>query len=147
MSVKSKIQKVYYTMGEVCEMFDLPPSNIRFWEKNFSFIKPKKNAKGNRLFSPDDVEQLKLVYHLIKDKGMTLAGADKYIKDNKVAARKESNVVEILQRVRTSLVDIRNEINALEKHKANEIIIPTIVAEEELAPQKEPPRYIELTLF
>lgn len=149
MMVVNKTKKIYYSMGEVCEMFDLPASTIRFWEKNFSIIKPSKNAKGNRLFTPDDVETLKVIYHLVKEKGMTLSGAQRYIKDNRMAARSESDVVEALLQIREALVDIRNEITVFEKNLDNEILIPTEVTldneqEEELV---HPSKYIEPMLF
>lgn len=150
MALKSKTNtKILYPMGEVCEMFDLPASTIRFWEKNFTQIKPRKNAKGNRLFTPDDIETLKVIYHLVKEKGMTLSGADKYLRDNKVAAKKESSIVEILQHVRAVLLDIRTEINTYEKQLADEIVIPEQEAD---APEQQPtspdkPHYYEPTLF
>ena len=64
-----KSRKIYYTMGEVSEMFDVNPSLIRFWEQKFDILKPDKNKKGNRLFTPKDVENLKLIYHLVKESG------------------------------------------------------------------------------
>ena len=75
-----KSRKIYYTMGEVSEMFDVNPSLIRFWEQKFDILKPDKNKKGNRLFTPKDVENLKLIYHLVKENGMTLAGAAKRLR-------------------------------------------------------------------
>ena len=68
-------EKLFYSMGEVAEMFDVNASLIRHWESQFSVIRPKRNKKGNRLFSPQDVENLKLIYHLVKERGMTLEGA------------------------------------------------------------------------
>lgn len=155
MAIKHKANlKILYPMGEICEMFDLPASTIRFWEKNFSQIKPKKNAKGNRMFTTEDVEVLKVIYHLVKEKGMTLSGADKFMKDNRIAARKETGMVEILMRIRATLVDIRTEINTFEKRQQNEIVIQTQENEgqaEQQADQEHDelskPRYIELTLF
>lgn len=124
MALKAKpTTKIFYSMGEVCEMFDLPASNIRFWEKSFTQIKPRKNAKGNRMFSPEDIEVLKVIYHLIKDKGMTLSGADKYLRDNKIAARKETSIIDVLQGIRATLMDIRAEIATYEKQHADEIVI------------------------
>ncbi|MFQ7386627.1 MAG: MerR family transcriptional regulator [Alistipes sp.] len=70
-------EKLFYSMGEVAEMFDVNASLIRHWESQFSVIRPKRNKKGNRLFSPQDVENLKLIYHLVKERGMTLEGAKK----------------------------------------------------------------------
>lgn len=68
-------KKLFYSMGEVAEMFDVNASLIRFWETKFDILRPQKNKKGNRLFSPADVENLKLIYHLVKERGMTLDGA------------------------------------------------------------------------
>ena len=81
--MERKSRKIYYTMGEVSEMFDVRPSLIRFWEQKFDILKPDKNRKGNRLFTPKDVENLKLIYHLVKENGMTLAGAAKRLRENK----------------------------------------------------------------
>jgi len=82
-AAERKSKKIYYTMGEVSEMFDVNPSLIRFWEQKFDILKPDKNKKGNRLFTPADIENLKLIYHLVKENGMTLAGAQKRIKQNR----------------------------------------------------------------
>ena len=68
-------KKLFYSMGEVSEMFDVNPSLIRHWESKFEVLKPQKNKKGNRMFTPEDVENLKLIYHLVKERGMTLDGA------------------------------------------------------------------------
>ena len=76
-------KKLFYSMGEVSEMFDVNASLIRFWETKFDILRPQKNKKGNRLFSPADVENLKLIYHLVKERGMTLDGAARCLKQNK----------------------------------------------------------------
>lgn len=122
-------------MGQVCEMFDLPASTIRFWEQKFKILSPRKNAKGNRLFTPTDVENLKLIYHLTKEKKMTLDGAQQYITRRKTAVKSELTVVEILQRIKATLVEIRQEIESTEvdqktlkstitgKNKTTEVII------------------------
>ena len=70
-------QKNYYTIGEVAKMFKLSVSNIRFWEKEFDVLRPKKNRKGDRFFTPQDIEHLKIIYHLVKEKGYTIEGARK----------------------------------------------------------------------
>ena len=70
-------KKIYYSMGEVAEMFDVTPALIRHWESQFDCIKPHRNKTGNRLFTPEDVERLKQIYHLVKERGMTLKGANK----------------------------------------------------------------------
>lgn len=105
-----KNRKVYYTMGEVSEMFDVNPSLIRFWEQKFDILKPDKNKKGNRLFTPTDVENLKLIYHLVKEEGMTLAGAQKRIKQNPEGLKRDMEIVDRLQRLKTLLLEVRQEL-------------------------------------
>ncbi|WP_297626057.1 MerR family transcriptional regulator [uncultured Rikenella sp.] len=109
---KKGSRKMFFSMGEVSEMFDVNPSLIRFWEKRFDVLKPKKNAKGNRLFTPEDIENLKLIYHLVKEKGMTLAGAEKYIKDNKNSLKRDVQILEHLGRIRAALLEIKTELGA-----------------------------------
>lgn len=77
---ETKVEKLYYSIGEVAEMFKVNTSLIRFWEKEFSIIKPLKNKKGNRLFTPKDIDNFHLIFHLVKEKGMTLKGAQKNLK-------------------------------------------------------------------
>lgn len=136
-------------MGEVCEMFDVNASLIRFWEKKFDVLKPKKNAKGNRLFSIEDVENLKIIYHLVKERGMTLQGADQFLKDNKIKLRKDVGVIEILQRVRATLVDMRTEIDAHAKKQDNQIIIQSEQTTPKIEEQTEISKlpYYEQSLF
>ncbi|MBL4706809.1 MAG: MerR family transcriptional regulator [Flavobacteriales bacterium] len=78
-----KSTKLYYSIGEVSKMFDVNASLIRFWEKEFSIIKPKKNKKGNRLFTKKDIDNLHIIYNLVKERGFTLEGAKKKMKENK----------------------------------------------------------------
>lgn len=87
---ESDTVKLYYSIGEVADMFTVNPSLIRFWEKEFDIIKPKKNKKGNRLFTPDDIDSFKVIYNLVKEQGLTLEGAKKYLKENKKAVKHES---------------------------------------------------------
>lgn len=105
-------RKMFFSMGEVSEMFDVNPSLIRFWEKRFDVLRPRKNAKGNRLFTPEDVENLKLIYHLVKEKGMTLAGAERYLKDNKHALKRDVQILEHLGRIRSALLEIKSELGS-----------------------------------
>lgn len=120
---KKSSRKMFFSMGEVSEMFDVNPSLIRFWEKRFDVLKPKKNAKGNRLFTPDDIENLKLIYHLVKEKGMTLAGAEKYIRDNKNALKRDVQILEHLGRIRAALLEIKTELGA--ESSDTEIVVRT----------------------
>jgi len=103
---EKKIEKVYYTIGEVAEMFDVNTSLIRYWEKEFDVIKPKKNNKGNRLFTKQDIDNFHLIYNLIKVRGMTIKGAVKKIKENREDAINNFEVVKRLEKIRGLLVEI-----------------------------------------
>ncbi|MDR2926670.1 MAG: MerR family transcriptional regulator [Cytophagaceae bacterium] len=105
-----KIEKLYYTIGEVAEMFNVNTSLIRFWEKEFDIIKPQKNKKGNRLFTPQDIENFHLIYHLVKEKGMTLKGAEKKLKENKEDAVQNFEVVKKLQQIRELLMELKENM-------------------------------------
>ena len=105
-----KSRKIYYTMGEVSEMFDVNPSLIRFWEQKFDILKPDKNKKGNRLFTPKDVENLKLIYHLVKEKGMTLKGAQMKLRENKAETETNFEVVKRLKAIKEELLQIKDQL-------------------------------------
>lgn len=107
-----EIKKLLYSMGEVSEMFDVNPSLIRYWESQFDVLRPKKNKKGNRLFTPEDVQMLKLIYHLVKEQGMTLEGAKRSLKQNRGSVARDSELLERLQRVRALLVEVREDLKA-----------------------------------
>ena len=84
MAYKEKeIEKLYYSIGEVAEIFSVAPSLIRFWESEFELIKPKKNRKGNRQFTKEDIDNVRTIYHLVKEKGFTLKGAKVELKTDK----------------------------------------------------------------
>lgn len=127
--MERKNRKIYYTMGEVSEMFDVRPSLIRFWEQKFDILKPDKNRKGNRLFTPKDVENLKLIYHLVKENGMTLAGAAKRLKENKKGEERDLEVIEKLQGIRSLLLEVREELKT--KGEETVFIDEPILSEEE----------------
>lgn len=103
-------KKLFYSMGEVSEMFDVKPSLLRFWEAEFDIIRPKRNKKGNRLFTPADVENLKIIYHLVKERGMTLDGARKALRQNRGALSRDAELLERLQKVRSILAEVRDEL-------------------------------------
>lgn len=107
-------EKLYYSMGEVAEMFDVNQSLIRHWESQFSVLRPKRNKKGNRLFSPQDVEHLKTIYHLVKECGMTLEGAKRAMRGQRGGKEMSRNVelMERLQRIRSLLSEVREELKA-----------------------------------
>ena len=102
--------KLLYSMGEVTEMFDVNPSLIRYWESKFDCIKPHKNKKGNRMFTPSDVENLKLIYHLVKEKGMTLEGANNAMKRRGGKVKREVSILERLQNIRAMLIEVRETL-------------------------------------
>jgi DNA-binding transcriptional MerR regulator len=105
-----KNRKIYYSMGEVAEMFDVNQSLIRFWEKEFDILKPHKNSKGNRMFTADDIENLKLIYHLVKEQGMTLSGAQKRIKENREGVNRDMEILDRLLKIKALLSEIRADI-------------------------------------
>ena len=98
-------------MGEVAEMFDVKPSLLRHWEAKFDILQPHKNKKGNRMFTPEDVENLKLIYHLVKERGMTLAGAAQYLKNGITdTMRRDMELLDRLQKIRAELVEVREQL-------------------------------------
>jgi DNA-binding transcriptional MerR regulator len=107
-----KIEKLFYAIGEVAEMFDVNTSLIRLWEKEFDIIKPRKNKKGNRLFTKEDVENFHLIYNLVKVRGMTLAGAKKKMKENKTDMHDDFEIIHTLNQIKAMLIEIRDEIES-----------------------------------
>ena len=107
---ETKIEKLYYSIGEVAEMFSVNTSHIRYWEKEFDIIKPKKNKKGNRFFTKDDIDNFHLIYHLVKERGMTLSGAKLKLKENKEDTQNNFDVVSRLQDIKTLLLEMKEMI-------------------------------------
>ena len=105
------IEKLYYTIGEVADMFSVNTSLIRFWEKEFAIIKPTKNKKGNRLFSKQDVDNFHVIYHLVKEKGYTLAGAKEKLKVKESETNTEMEVIFRLKKIKTFLLDIKETLD------------------------------------
>ena len=97
------MSKLYYSIGEVAEMFDVNTSLIRFWEKEFKVIKPKKNKKGNRLFTQKDIENIRRIYHLVKEKGFTLEGAKAELKTSKKEKLESNEVIQNLESIKSEL--------------------------------------------
>ena len=90
-------------------MFDVNPSLLRYWEKNFSILKPQKNKKGNRLFTAKDIENLKIIYHLVRERGMTIEGAKRQLKQSRVEVERDTAIMERLETIRAMLLQIKNE--------------------------------------
>ncbi|WP_167605037.1 MerR family transcriptional regulator [Maribellus sediminis] len=108
---KPEIEKIYYSVGEVSEMFGLNPSHIRYWEQQFDALKPFKNKKGNRLFTKDDIETIRLINHLVKDRGLTIKGAQKKLKDNREDTLNNYEIVKKLQDIKQELVEISQNLD------------------------------------
>ncbi len=103
-------EKRYYKIGEVAKAFDVNTSLIRFWEKEFDIVKPKKNAKGNRLFTQDDVANFKLIFNLVKERGFTLDGAKQKLKRNPESTINNHEIISRLESVKAELNNIKNQL-------------------------------------
>jgi DNA-binding transcriptional MerR regulator len=103
-------EKRYYKIGEVAKAFNVNASLIRFWEGEFDIIKPKKNAKGNRLFTQQDVENFKLIYNLVKERGFTLDGAKQKLKQNPEKTVDNQEIISRLEAVKAELIKIKNQL-------------------------------------
>jgi len=111
MAYKEKeIEKLYYSIGEVAEQFNVAPSLIRFWESEFELIKPKKNRKGNRQFTKEDIDNVRTIYHLVKEKGFTLQGAKEMLRNDNNSVKDKIELIDSLKSVRRFLVELRDKI-------------------------------------
>ena len=108
--IEDNSEKLYYSIGEVAEMFEVNTSLIRFWEKEFDAIKPSKNKKGNRLFTIQDVELFKTIFFLVKEKGYTLQGAKHMLRDNAAGVNVELEITNKLKKIRAFLVTMKQEL-------------------------------------
>ena len=111
MAYKEKeIEKLYYSIGEVSEMFSVAPSLIRFWESEFELIQPKKNRKGNRQFTKEDIDSVRTIYHLVKEKGFTLQGAKEMLRNDSQSVKDKMEMLDSLRRVRQFLAEVRDKL-------------------------------------
>jgi DNA-binding transcriptional MerR regulator len=110
LKLNRQIEKIYFPIGEVAEMFNVNTSLIRYWEKEFDIIKPFRNKKGNRLFTQKDVDNFHVIYHLVKERGFTLQGAKEKLRMNKQDTIDTVEIVKSLQQIRGFLVDIRENL-------------------------------------
>ena len=108
--LKKNIEKLFYSIGEVAQMYGVNVSLIRFWENEFDILRPKKNKKGNRMFTKTDLGNLEVIFHLVKERGFTLDGAKKKLKENKKDTIDNISIIKNLKEIRTFLVDLREEI-------------------------------------
>jgi len=107
---KKETKKLFYQIGEVAKELDVNVSLIRFWEKEFDIIKPKKNKKGNRLFTQKDFDNLKTIYFLVKERGYTLDGAKRKIKENKTEKNDNLSIIRHLKEIRKFLVELKEQL-------------------------------------
>ena len=145
-------EKLYYSMSEVAEMFDVNQSLIRYWESKFDCLRPKKNKKGNRMFRPEDIENFKVIYHLVKECGMTLDGAKRAMKQQ--GSEKVSRNAELLEKwqsVRAMLIEVREILKTgedgalLDEDLTEEDVIaePEAAVEESEKPKKSAVKVLE----
>jgi DNA-binding transcriptional MerR regulator len=107
---EKNIEKLYYSIGEVAQKFDVNVSLLRYWEKEFDILKPKKNKKGNRLFTKKDVENIEVIYHLVKERGFTLEGAKKKLSENKSDTIENIEIVNRLKKIKEFLLNLSSEL-------------------------------------
>jgi DNA-binding transcriptional MerR regulator len=102
-------QKLYYSIGDVAAMFNENTSLIRYWENEFAILKPKKNKKGDRFFRPEDIKNLKMIYHLLRERKYTIEGAKEFLKNNKAAGEKHE-MIESLKKVKSFLIELKSNL-------------------------------------
>jgi DNA-binding transcriptional MerR regulator len=107
---EKKIEKLYYPIGEVSRMLEVPVSTVRFWENEFAILRPMKNKKGNRMFTATDVKNLMIIHRLLKEEGMTMAGVKKKLTGRWDEADQKFEITESLQRIKRLLLDLRDNI-------------------------------------
>jgi DNA-binding transcriptional MerR regulator len=107
---EKKVEKLFYSIGEVAEMLNVPVSTVRFWENEFDVLKPRKNKKGNRLFTAQDIKNLKIIHHLVKEKGMTLAGVKKQLSAKWEETDYKYEISQSLKEIKGILLDLRDSI-------------------------------------
>lgn len=107
---ETKVEKLYYSIGEVAGMLEVPVSTVRFWDNEFEILKPVKNKKGNRLFTPADIKNLRIIHHLVKEEGMTLTGAKKKLAGKWEETDYKYEITRSLEKVKSMLLDIRENI-------------------------------------
>jgi DNA-binding transcriptional MerR regulator len=103
-------EKLYYSIGEVADVLGVNPSLIRYWEKEFSSLRPRKNRRGNRLFTQKEIDMLKYIYFLVKVQGHTLDGAKKLIKEKENETAHKFQALQTLEKLKSFLVELRNEL-------------------------------------
>jgi len=107
---ETKVEKLYFTISEVAEMFNVNASLIRYWEKEFDIIQPRKNKKGTRFFTKQDIDNFHLIYNLVKERGMTLRGAQKKLKESREETMNNFEIIKSLKEIKDMLLEIKEEL-------------------------------------
>ena len=110
MHIELSPDKRYFSIGELAKAFNVNASLIRFWDKEFDILKPKKNAKGNRMFTPEDVKNLQLIYHMVKERGFTLEGAKTHLKEGQKKTLDKFDIITKLETIKVQLTEIKNHL-------------------------------------
>ncbi len=110
MHIQLSKDKLYFSIGEIAEAFQVNASLIRFWDKEFDILKPKKNAKGNRMVTQEDVKNLQLIYHLVKERGFTLEGAKTHLKEGQKKTLDKFDIINKLETIKAQLLNIKKEL-------------------------------------
>lgn len=113
---KDKNQRLYFSISEVAQKFDINESTLRFWEKEFDIIQPRKTTKGTRFYKQEDIDAVRLVFHLVKERGMTLAGARQKLKDNRETTIRQEEIVNRLKQIKEELLSMKAAFEALDPH-------------------------------
>ena len=106
------LDKLYYTIGEVAEMFDVSRSLLRYWENEFSFLTPRKNRKGDRLFTKENIQQVQIIYNLVKERGFTLEGAKQELRKEKNTLGDQFDLIDRLKVILSKLKDLDNKLSS-----------------------------------
>lgn len=110
---KDKNLKLYFSISEVAKMFDINESTLRYWEKEFDVIRPRKTESGARFYKQEDIDSVRLIYHLLKERGMTIAGAKQKLKDNKETTIRQEEIVNRLKKIKEELLGIKQSFDAM----------------------------------
>lgn len=111
---KEKEQRLYHSISEVAQMFEVNESTLRFWEKEFDIIRPRKTTKGTRFYKQEDIDAVRLIYHLVKERGMTLAGARQKLKDNREMTIRQEDIVNRLKQIKEELLSLKEAFDLLD---------------------------------
>lgn len=120
MDTEKKQKQIYYTIGDVAEYFGVNESTLRYWEDEFDIITPRRSSRGVRFYNQEDIDNVRLVYYLLKEKGLTLAGAKKQLRENRSGVIRSNEIISRLKSVREELCGIRNELAKIDVSGHNE---------------------------